>query len=107
MANAAQILMTDPGRYEVAYEINPWMRPNLWRDDPAAHIRAARRAWVELKRTLEAAGAEIHVAPGAAGLPDMVFPANAAVVLDRKALLARFRHPQRQGEEAHFRAIFE
>jgi N-dimethylarginine dimethylaminohydrolase len=44
---------------------------------------------------------------GAAGLPDMVFPANAAVVLDGKALLARFRFPERQGEEAHFRAAFE
>jgi N-dimethylarginine dimethylaminohydrolase len=35
-----------------------------------------------------------------------VFTANAAVVLDRKALLARFRHPQRQAEEPHFRAMF-
>ena len=29
--------------------------------------------------------------PGVADLPDMVFPANAAVVLDRRALVARFR----------------
>ena len=34
------------------------------------------------------------------GLPDLVFTANAAVVLDGKALLARFRHPERQGEES-------
>jgi N-dimethylarginine dimethylaminohydrolase len=47
------------------------------------------------------------VAAGAPGLPDMVFPANAAVVLDGRALLSRFRHPERRGEEPHFAAIFE
>ncbi len=40
-------------------------------------------------------------------MPDLVFTANAAVVLDRKALLARFRHPERQKEEPHFAAAFE
>ncbi len=44
---------------------------------------------------------------GAPGLPDMVFPANAAVVLDRRALLGRFRPAERQGEEASFLAAFE
>jgi N-dimethylarginine dimethylaminohydrolase len=44
--------------------------------------------------------------PGVADLPDMVFPANAAVVLDRRALVARFRHPERQREEQHFQERF-
>ena len=44
--------------------------------------------------------------PPAAGLPDLVFTANSAVVLDRKVLLARFRHPERQAEEAHYEAAF-
>jgi N-dimethylarginine dimethylaminohydrolase len=39
-------------------------------------------------------------------LPDLVFPANAAIVLDGRALVARFRHPERQGEEAVFRDAF-
>jgi N-dimethylarginine dimethylaminohydrolase len=37
----------------------------------------------------------------------MVFTANAAVVLDRKVLLARFLCPERQGEEVHNRAWFD
>jgi N-dimethylarginine dimethylaminohydrolase len=37
----------------------------------------------------------------------MAFPANAAVVLDRRALLGRFRPPERRGEEAEFAAAFE
>src|SRR4029077_1632811 len=35
-------------------------------------------------------------------LPALVFTANAAVVLDRKAVLARFRHPERSREEEPF-----
>jgi N-dimethylarginine dimethylaminohydrolase len=55
---------------------------------------------------LEASGFAVE-AQGAPGQPDMVFPANAAVVLDGKAVLARFRYPQRRGEEAPFAAIFD
>ena len=35
-----------------------------------------------------------------------MFTANAAVVLDRKALLARFRHHERQKEEFYFETTF-
>jgi N-dimethylarginine dimethylaminohydrolase len=39
-------------------------------------------------------------------LPDLVFTANAAVVLDRKVVLTRFHHGERQGEEPVFAASF-
>ena len=35
-----------------------------------------------------------------------MFTANAAVVLDRQVLLARFRHPERRREQPHFEAAF-
>ncbi|HEY9219789.1 MAG TPA: arginine deiminase-related protein [Phenylobacterium sp.] len=98
------ILMTDPAHYGVSYQINPWMRPEAWNDERA---RSARLASASLCAALQAAGAQVEILPGQSGLPDMVFPANAAVVLDGIALLARFRHPERQGEEAPFRAEFE
>jgi N-dimethylarginine dimethylaminohydrolase len=41
------------------------------------------------------------------GLPDMVFTANAGVVKDRTFVPSRFRHAERQGEEACFEAWFE
>jgi N-dimethylarginine dimethylaminohydrolase len=97
-------LMTDPDHFQVAYEINPWMKPGAWSADPAAMAKAARRGWDALKQALERAGAEVIVMPGQAGLPDLVFPANAAVVLDGKALVARFRFPERDGETPHFHA---
>jgi N-dimethylarginine dimethylaminohydrolase len=49
----------------------------------------------------------VEIVGAVKGLPDLVFPANAAVVLDGRVLLARFRHPERQGEEPVFRAVFQ
>jgi N-dimethylarginine dimethylaminohydrolase len=100
------ILMTDAAHYDVVYAINPWMRPQAWARDAAGARRAAWRASADLGAALEAAGADVETLPGAPGLPDMVFPANAAVVLDGKALMARFRHAERRGEEGEFLGAF-
>jgi N-dimethylarginine dimethylaminohydrolase len=102
----ALFLMTDPAHFEVCYQINPWMRPAAWREDRDACVAAAKAASSGLKSALKAAGARVETVEAARGLPDLVFPANAAVVLDGKVLLARFRHPERQGEEAIFRSAF-
>jgi N-dimethylarginine dimethylaminohydrolase len=99
--------MTSPEHYEVSYSINPWMQPGAWARDPVAARRMARTQWETLAATLRECHLTVEAAPGEPGLPDMVFPANAAIVLDGVALIARFRHPQRQGEEAHFRRYFD
>ncbi|THD77207.1 MAG: amidinotransferase [Phenylobacterium sp.] len=99
-------LMTDPGCFDVSYQINPWMRPDAWKTDPAGALAAAKAASAELKRAIQALGAQVETIGAVAGLPDLVFPANAAIVLDGRALLARFRHEERQGEEAIFREVF-
>jgi len=83
------------------------MKPDAWRGGGPANHLAAERAWSVLKGALETSGAKVHAMAGVAGVPDLVFPANAAVVLNRTALLARFRYPQRQGEEPHNLAAFE
>jgi len=98
--------MTDPAGFDVRYAINPWMRPADWTADPRWTPAAALAAFASLRRALEDAGAEIEVTAPAPDLPDMVFPANAAVVLDRRALLGRFRPKERRGEEAAFLAAF-
>jgi N-dimethylarginine dimethylaminohydrolase len=101
------LLMTDAGHFEVSYVINPWMKPSAWSEDREGHFRAAQEASVALAQALAAAGAEVIRGEGAPGLPDMVFPANAAIVLDRRALVARFRYPERRGEEPLFLKTFE
>jgi N-dimethylarginine dimethylaminohydrolase len=100
-------LMTDASHYDVHYQINPWMRPDAWQANPAAGRVAARAASSQLRDALQSAGATVDRMDGVAGLPDLVFPANAAIVLDGRVLLARFRYPERQGEEAVFTAAFE
>jgi N-dimethylarginine dimethylaminohydrolase len=107
MTQRPTFLMTDPGHFDVSYQINPWMRPDAWARDPAAGQAAALRASADLRRALIEAGAQVEMLDAVAGLPDLVFPANAGVVLDGTVLLARFRYPERGGEEAPFRQAFE
>src|SRR3989344_9684080 len=94
-------LMTDPAHFEVCYQINPWMDPSVGRADESACERAFA-ASAELRAAIGAMGGQVDMIPAEAGLPDLVFPANAATVLDGRALMARFAHPARRGEEAPF-----
>jgi N-dimethylarginine dimethylaminohydrolase len=102
----ARFLMCPPDHFGVAYKINPWMDPNSWGRSDRALAAASRAEWAALRHALTDLGAEIDLVPPVPGVPDLVFTANAAVVLDRVALLARFRYPQRQAEEGHFEAAF-
>jgi arginine dihydrolase len=102
----ARILMCAPDHFTVSYSINPWMDPAQWAKESAPLTEEARREWRGLHHQLERLGATIALVPAIAELPDLVFTANAAVVMDGIALLARFRHPERQGEEAHFEREF-
>ncbi len=103
---SARLLMCRPEHFAVSYTINPWMEPDAWARDASVHSAAAHREWTALYRKFLELGAAIELVPAAPGVPDLVFTANAAVVLDRKVLLARFRHPERQGEEPYFEAAF-
>lgn len=95
-SSRAQILMCPPDHYGIEYEINPWMS----RHTQADHAQAVRQ-WTDLKAVLESAGARTLLLEPVRGLPDLVFTANAALVYREWAVLARFRHPERQGEEPH------
>jgi N-dimethylarginine dimethylaminohydrolase len=106
MAGRPLFLMTEPTGFEVCYQINPWMQPAAWRADPAACRARAAAGSAALRRALLDAGCDVETVEAVRGLPDLVFPANAAVVLDGRVLLARFRCPERQGEEAVFRSAF-
>lgn len=107
MITTPTILLVEPTFYDVSYSINPWMDPQAWARDPRGMHRNASRAFDALHDALRLSGFTVELAPGFPGVPDMVFPANAAVVLDGRAVLARFRYPQRRGEEAPFASIFD
>lgn len=92
-------LLCRPTHFEVAYAINPWMDPSKPVDREVALAQ-----WEELRSTYLRLGHRVHVVEGVAGLPDMVFAANAALVIDGKALRARFRNAERAPESAIFAA---
>jgi N-dimethylarginine dimethylaminohydrolase len=102
-----RLMMSAPDQFEVSYRINPWMDPIQWSGAAETLRRDAIRGWGALKSAYESLGATVEVQQAEAGLPDLVFTANAALVLDRTALLARFRHDERSKELAHNREFFE
>ncbi len=95
------ILMCPPDFYGIHYEINPWM--DISRQ--AEHAVSVEQ-WNALYRHITAAGARVSLLESVPGLPDLVFTANAALIYSRQALLSRFRHRQRQGEEPYNRRWF-
>jgi N-dimethylarginine dimethylaminohydrolase len=101
-----RFLMCRPQHFAVAYSINPWMDPKSWAHDDVALSIESRKEWTRLHRTLLHLGAQVEFVTAVPGLPDLVFTANAAVVLNGTALLARFRHGERQAEEPHNEAAF-
>jgi N-dimethylarginine dimethylaminohydrolase len=88
--------MCPPDFFGIEYEINPWMSRQRQSDRPTAI-----RQWNALRQLLGEAGAQVSLMTPVAGLPDMVFTANAALIYRQTAVMARFRHPERQGEVAH------
>jgi ornithine aminotransferase len=106
-SDPAVFMMSAPDHFEVSYRINPWMDPAQWSLSAERLRRDARQGWQALKGTYERLGARVEVQSPQPGLPDLVFTANAGFVLDRIALLARFRHAERRDELGHNRAFFE
>ncbi|MGF1458796.1 MAG: TIGR00300 family protein [Leptolyngbyaceae cyanobacterium] len=102
MTNPVRILMCAPHHYDVDYVINPWMEGNIHRSSRDR----AQEQWEQLHRILKDL-ATIELVEPQLGWPDMVFTANAGLVLSDTIVLSRFFHSERQGEEPHFQRWFE
>jgi ornithine--oxo-acid transaminase len=68
--------------------------------------QSATDQWTLLHRALGKIADVLLVEPQP-GCPDMVFTANAGLVYDGIVALSSFYHPERQGEEPHFRRWFQ
>ncbi|MEU8259738.1 dimethylargininase [Micromonospora sp. NPDC048999] len=95
-------LMCSPDHFTVEYAINPWM-------DVTAPVDAelAVKQWDRLRETLVGLGHEVHLLTPERGLPDMVFAANGAFVVDGTVYGAQFKYEQRTAEAAAHRAFYE
>jgi N-dimethylarginine dimethylaminohydrolase len=101
MSERQQILMCPPDHFEVDYVINPWMEGK----PGAVDLDLATAQWRALRDAV-AAYADIIEMPAVEGLPDIVFTANAGIVVGDLAIPARFHHDERRGEEPHFTRVF-
>lgn len=86
-------LMCPPRYFDVAYAINPWM-------DPATPVSPQRALgqWTMLVEEYARFGHRVDLLDPVPGLPDMVFAANGATVVDGRVLEASFARPERQAE---------
>ncbi|CAL9358427.1 N(G),N(G)-dimethylarginine dimethylaminohydrolase [Nocardiopsis dassonvillei] len=86
-------LMCRPTYFAVEYAINPWM-------DPAVRVDRDRaiRQWEALRDLYLDLGHEVHEITPIDGLPDMVFAANGALVVDGMVYGARFASAERTPE---------
>jgi N-dimethylarginine dimethylaminohydrolase/methylmalonyl-CoA mutase cobalamin-binding subunit len=96
-ATKRRYLMCQPTHFDVVYSINPWMDPSK-RVDPCL----ALLQWQRIHDVLVELGHTVELIPPLPGLPDMVFAANGAAVVDGRALVARFRYDERAAESAAY-----
>ncbi len=102
MSASIRFLMCPPDHYDVDYVINPWMEGNVHK---SSRDRAVEQ-WQKLFHVMKNHTTVDLVAPQR-GVPDMVFTANAGLVLEQTVVLSRFYHKERQGEEPFFQQWFE
>ena len=96
-----KLLLCPPDFYGIEYEINPWMSRSQGADVPLARVQ-----WQRLHETLRGLGCEMELLAPQPKLPDMVFTANAGLLVGRKFIRSNFRFAERRGEEAHFETWF-
>ena len=101
MVSQIRFLMCAPDHYDVDYVINPWMEGNIHK---SSRDRAVEQ-WNKLYNVIKDHAIVDLVAPEK-GWPDMVFSANAGLVLGENVVLSRFLHKERQGEEPYFQQWF-
>jgi len=101
-----RFLMCEPQYFDVCYVINPWMEGNLGKVNKAL----AKQQWQNLYDIVSGLASVSLIAP-VAGLPDMVFTANAGLVHRRDdgnndVIVSSFLHAERQPEAKHYEGFF-
>ncbi|MGK7943018.1 MAG: TIGR00300 family protein [Microcystaceae cyanobacterium] len=101
MTESIRFLMCAPDHYDVDYVINPWMEGNIHKSSQDRAVEQWQKLYYALKDR-----AIVDLVTPQKGWPDMVFTANAGLVLGDKVVLSRFFHKERQGEEPYFKQWF-
>ncbi|MGX1122067.1 N-dimethylarginine dimethylaminohydrolase [Streptomyces ambofaciens] len=97
-----RFLVCEPRHFAVQYAINPWMST----DRPVDVIRALDQ-WQALVDAYRAHGHTVDAVAPVPGLPDMVFAANCAVVVEGRVFGSLFHAPERRPESVPFETWFK
>ncbi|MBV9024544.1 MAG: amidinotransferase [Streptomycetaceae bacterium] len=95
-------LVCEPRYFDVQYAINPWMSQNTQVD-----LTLARAQWKTLIRAYRDHGHTVDSVEPVPGLPDMVFAANAALVVNGRVFGSRFHASQRRPESTAYETWFK
>ncbi|MDY6997799.1 MAG: arginine deiminase-related protein [Actinomycetota bacterium] len=92
-ARPRRYVMSAPSYFTVEYVINPWM-------DTSTPVDAglALRQWEALRQAYLSLGHTVELVEPVEGLPDMVYAANGGLIVNDRAVVARFAHAERTGE---------
>lgn len=96
-----RFLMCEPKFFEVRYVINPWMEGNQGK----VNSELAMQQWENLYNIVSGLASVSLIEP-VAGLPDMVFTANAGLIHKNDAIISSFLHAERQPEAKLFERFF-
>ena len=99
---SVRFLMCRPEYFGVDYVINPWMKGNVGRTDR----EVAAMQWERLYEALKSV-AEVELIEPQPGLPDMVFTANAGILIENEFVLTHFAKREREPEEPQFKKWFK
>lgn len=97
-----RFLVCEPRHFAVQYAINPWMSTGR----PVDVIRALDQ-WQALVDAYRAHGHAVDTIGAVPGLPDMVFAANCAVVVEGRVFGSHFHAPERRPESVPYEAWFK
>lgn len=92
-------VMTPPRHFKVEYAINPWMDTTTPVD-----VDRALAQWGQLRDTYLELGHTVDLVEPVDGLPDMVYAANAGLLVNGLAIVARFKYAERDGESVAYAA---
>jgi N-dimethylarginine dimethylaminohydrolase len=91
--------MTPPTYFTVEYAINPWMDTTTPVD-----VDLAVAQWENLRDTFARLGHTVDLVEPVPDLPDMVYAANAGLIINGTAIVAQFKHAERHGESIAYAA---
>ncbi|OIK01383.1 dimethylargininase [Streptomyces colonosanans] len=97
-----RFLVCEPRHFAVQYAINPWMHPDVRVD-----VDLAQSQWRTLISAYRTHGHTVESVEPVAGLPDMVFAANSALVLRGRVFGSLFHAPQRRPESTAYDTWFK